>query len=455
MKGFVNREAELKKLDKIYRSEDSDLVIIYGRRRIGKSELVRESLKKVDGSVYYQATDSTEKIQREEFVEAIEETYPEVKDLKKEWETILKFLGRKDAVVVIDEFPYLVKQDGSVPSVFQKVWDTELKDSGITLILIGSSISVMRDKVLSGGSPLHGRKTGIIDLGPLDFKHYSEFLPNYGHEELFRCWGVFGGTPEYINSLDTDRTVEENIRKLVLSRKSLFRNEPEFLLRTELKEPSRYMSILKAIAKGKTSRNDIAQDIGLESSSISSYLSKLELLRLVRRNVPVTEKAEKSRRGVYRLKEPFFRFWFRFVYGREDIIQLSDNYYRTKVKPEMNHFLSSRFEDLCINNLPNLVDKSYRRIGRWWFREKEIDVVGVTEKGKVVGECKYRDKKTGIDVLRKLEEKESSLRLKGKTDYVLFSKKEFTKRLQKEADSRENVHLFTLEDIVEEVIMNR
>lgn len=219
-------------------------------------------------------------------------------------------------------------------------------------------------------------------------------------------------------------------------------------MRSELSQPHRYMAIIKAIARGNTTRNEIAQDSGIESSSIGTYLSKLERLRLIKREVPVTEEPPRSRSGRYRIKEPLVKFWFRFVYGNEDRIGLTEEPFEEIVRPELGDYVSSYFEQLCLERLPELIDRDYQKIGRWWYQENEIDVVGLKENGKLLGECKYTSSEVGLRLLRDLEEKEDKIRVEGPTEYVLFSKSGFTEGLEQEADGREDLTLFRLEDIV-------
>jgi AAA+ ATPase superfamily predicted ATPase len=441
---FVDREKELERIEKDIGSDTSELVVVYGRRRIGKSELVKQSLD--EDVVYFQATEGTPEIQLDDFIESVAQIYPGVENIRKDWEAVLEFLAEKDATVAIDEFPYLIESDSTVPSVFQRFWDNQ--DSRINLVLIGSSISVMNEKVMSGGSPLHSRWTERIDLRPLSFENSAKFFPKYSSEEKVEAWSVFGGTPHYLKSIEPEKSFRENVEDLLLSEQGSFRDEPEFLLRSELSQPHRYMAALKAIAAGNTSRNEIAQASGIENSSIGSYLSKLENLRLIEREVPVTEDPPRSRSGRYKIKEPLVKFWFRFIYGNEDQIGLTDDPLQDIVSPGLNDYVSSFFEELCIQKLPELFESKFTGVGRRWYNEDEIDVVGLREEGKVLGECKYTTSEIGMPVLAKLEGKEEKLRVEGDTDYVLFSKSGFKQGLKEEERKREDLYLFSLKDLV-------
>ncbi|MFB6158093.1 MAG: ATP-binding protein [Candidatus Nanohalobium sp.] len=441
---FINRETEMERLKNRLNSKSSEFITIYGRRRIGKSELVKQVLKSED--IYFQATESTPELQLNDFIEAVQRTYPEVKTVRQDWEAILEFLADKDATLAIDEFPFLVESDSSLPSIFQRFWDNQ--ESEMNLVLIGSSISIMEDKVLSSGSPLYGRWTDRIDLQPLGFQNAAKFFPNYSAESKINTWSVFGGTPHYLKTLNPEQSFQKNVTALLLDQQGRLFNEPEFLLRTELSQPQRYMAILKSIAAGNTTRNRISNATGIENSSIGTYLSKLERLRLVEREVPVTEEPPRSRKGRYRIMTPLVRFWFRFIYGNEDTISLTDNPFHDIVKPELNDYVSRGFEDLCIQKLPELTERDFEKVGRWWHKEHEIDVAGIyREGGKLLGECKYTNSDIGLKLLRDLEEKKEEIRIGGRTDYALFSKSGFTERLRDEADERGDLRLFKLKDL--------
>jgi AAA+ ATPase superfamily predicted ATPase len=390
---FVDREAYLDELTARYDRDDADLIVIYGRRRLGKSALIRESIEDRDDAVYWQATQETPDAQLTNFVAVASDVYPDIEDTRPDWEALLRVLGDLDAVVVIDEFPYLVESDDAVASKFQRVWDTRLEDSTISLVLVGSSISVMEEKALSGGSPLYGRRTYVIDLPPLQPGDAATFYPADHPDGILRSWAVFGGTPYYLQALDQSVSLAENIRTLLLSEHGLLYNEPEFLLRSELgiREPQTYYTLLRAMATGRRETNEIAGFAGLDTHNIGSYLTKLRRLRLVERDIPVTADPNSTRKSRYRLSEPLFTFWFRFVYGQQDrIAQLGEAAYDQLVEPNFSDYMSKRFEIASQNALNRLVDRTYLGIGYWWHGEHEIDVVGLGEDGTlVVGECKY------------------------------------------------------------------
>ena len=454
MERFVDRDVELDQLTGCYESETADFVVIYGRRRLGKSELVRQSIADRDDAVYYQAVESTAPNQLEQFVDAATAQFPSLRNVRRDWEVLLETLGEQDAVVVIDEFPFLIEEDESLPSRIQRVWDMELQETGMTLVLVGSSISVMEDKVLSGSAPLYGRRTATIDLKPLDVADTRQFFSEYDPETAITAWSIYGGTPYYLQTIDPDRPLGANVQQAILSERGLLFSEPEFLLRTELRQPNTYFSILRALAHGRRTPNEIAGMAGVESGSLSTYLQKLRRLRLVERHIPVTESSTASKRGRYRIAAPLFRFWFRFVYGNQDQLRmLGDDAYDELVAPDIADYVSPLFERLCQQALWDLVDRRFRDVGQWWFKEHKLDVLGLSDEGLVAGECKFTSQPVSEGVLADLERTASEVRwaegpADGETLYVLFSRSGYTDDVERTADTRDDVLLFELSDLI-------
>jgi len=454
MAQFVDREEEIDQLGDCYDSETADFVVIYGRRRLGKSELVRQSIADRDDAVYYQAVESTAQNQLEQFVDVATAQFPSLENVRRDWEAILEALGEEDAIVVVDEFPFLIEEDESLPSRMQRVWDLELQETEMTLVLVGSSISVMEDKVLSGSAPLYGRRTATIDLGPLSVANAHQFFPAYDPETAITTWSIYGGTPYYLQTVAPDEPLATNVQQAILSERGLLYSEPEFLLRTELRQPNTYFSILRALAHGRRTPNEIAGMAGVESGSLSTYLQKLRRIRLVERHIPVTESPTASKRGRYRIAAPLFRFWFRFVYGNQDQLRmLGDDAYEEVVAPELPDYVSPLFERLCQRALPELVDRQFRDVGQWWFKEHELDVLGLADDGLVAGECKFTSRPAGEGVLADLERTASDVRWSaepadGETLYVLFSRSGYTADLSAVAEARDDVRLFGLSEIL-------
>lgn len=455
---FVNREDELDMLESRFDSDTAEFIVVYGRRRLGKSALVREAIRDRENTVYWQATEETQDAQLANFVDTASETFPRLDDIQRDWEALLRALGRENAVVILDEFPYLIESDDALPSKIQRVWDMHLQETAITLVLVGSSISIMEDKVLGGGSPLYGRRTGTIDLPPLDLVDAQRFYPEDDPDSVIQTWSVFGGTPFYLQALTPTASLAENIQSHVLSEHGVLHNEPEFLLRTEfgIREPQTYYTILRAIATGKRAANEIADFVGVDSNTLGSYLSKLRRIRLVERDIPVTANPNATRKSRYRLKEPLFRFWFRYVYGQQGkLVQLGDDAYEQLVEPTFIEYMGAMFEQVCQDALPSLIPKMYQGIGYWWHQQHELDVAGLANDGTLVaGECKYTSRKMTEGDLADLERSAAQVQWSPPAGadreyhYCCFCRSGFSGDLQQAAAERDDVSLFTPADIV-------
>ncbi|PSQ54654.1 ATPase [Halobacteriales archaeon SW_8_68_21] len=459
MTDFVNRSEELGRLHNLFDSENAELAVVYGRRRLGKTRLVKKALEGQENAVFYQARQKTRDLQLEQFVEIAADTVPGIDDIRPDWERLFRYLADQDAIVVLDEFPYLIEQDEGLTSVLQALFDHEFDESETTFVLVGSSISMIEEATLLGDSPLYGRTSLTLDIRELSFDAATEFLPEDATaEEAVRAWSVFGGVPYYLEELDADRSLGENIQRTVLTRHGSFRNEPEHVLRMELTEPTRYFSILEAIAGGATGRNEIAGVTGIDYNQLSTYMDRLSRLRLIERHVPVTEKPERSKRSQYRLRDPLFRFWFRFLYGSSDRYdQFGNEAYERLVEPEVADFVAPAFEQLCCEALWTLYDETpIVDVGQWWYQDHEIDVVGLTDGDTlVVGECKYRSSQTGHEALHSLESHVEELRWTPpsggprRVEYALFSRSGFSDSLRSVAAERDDLRLFEIDDVVD------
>lgn len=464
MTEFVNRVEELERLHDLYDSDEAALAVIFGRRRLGKTELVTQSLETYDDAVYYQAREKTSTLQLQQFIETAVETYPGLTEIREDWETVLRYLGNQDAIVVLDEFPYLVDESESLPSILQALFDHDLDDTATTFVLVGSSISMMEEAALLGNSPLYGRASLKLDIRQLPFGAAMAVAGRDTPDEQVYVWAVFGGVPYYLEALDPNASLGSTIQRTVLSRHGSLHDEPEYVLRMELTEPTRYFSILEAIAGGSTSRNEIAGTTGIEYNQLSKYLGRLERLRLVDRHVPVTEDRERSKRGRYRIRDPFFRFWFRFVYGTDTRYdELGDSAFRLLIEPELADFASPVFERLCCRTLRSLYSAyTFTDVGQWWYQAHEIDVVGLTAgETLIVGECKFQESPLGYDAFTSLQRHADELRWtppggnERVEQYVLFSRSGFSRSVEEAAEEREDLRLVTVDDVVDALTNER
>jgi AAA+ ATPase superfamily predicted ATPase len=338
-------------------------------------------------------------------------------------------------------------------SILQRVWDHELNNSQVMLILCGSYIGMMETAVLGYQAPLYGRRTSQFLLEPLQFQDARQLFPSYSAEDQVRTYAVYGGTPAYLHTLQTKMSLAENIRDGILTRGSFLYDEVRFILQQELREPRNYFAILEAIAAGKTRLNEIKQMTGIEGAT--AYLDTLQQLQLVERRVPVTEtQPHKSRRGMYRLKDPYLRFWFRYVHPNRSQLErggaqlILDN----QVLPQLDLFTSLAFEEVCKQFLWSLglsgnLPFTPVNIGNWWNASEEIDLVALGETDALLVEAKWANRPVGIDILANLERKASVIKRElgeRQIRYALCARSGFTSQLYQDARERREVTLFNL-----------
>jgi AAA+ ATPase superfamily predicted ATPase len=319
-------------------------------------------------------------------------------------------------VVVLDEFPYLVTAHPPLATILQRVWDQTLKNSQIMLILCGSYIGKMEETVLGYQAPLYGRRTAQYLLEPLKFKDARLFYPSFNLEDQVCAYAVYGSTPAYLHTIQSQQSLNENIVDGILTRGSFLYDEVRFVLHQELREPRNYFAVLQAIAAGKTRLNEIKQTTGIEGAT--AYLDTLQQLHLVDRLVPVTEtQPQKSRRGIYRMKDHYLRFWFWYVHPNRSHLERggAQTILENQVVSEIDHFASLTFEEVCQqffcqSGLSGKLPFVPTNIGNWWNANEEIDLAVLGEKDAILVECKWTSKPVGIDILAELERKEKIVR---------------------------------------------
>ncbi|UUV20097.1 ATP-binding protein (plasmid) [Fusobacteria bacterium ZRK30] len=447
---FINRKNEMKTLEKEF-TRDSSFTVIYGRRRTGKTTLIKEFIK-TKKSFYFFADKQNEIIQIERFKKQLAIYFND--DLLdkieiKDWDTLFTYLISKlpkdeKFVLVIDEFQYLCMTNKNFSSIFQRIYDEKLKDSNIMLILCGSLISMMYSEVLAYDSPLYGRRTAQIRLKPIKFDYYIEFFPDKSHKELIEFYSITGGIPKYIQEFNKNRSPIWNIENNIFDNNNFLYSEPKFLLQEEINDLSRYFSIIQSIANGDTKMAAIATRLGLNSGSLSPYLSKLIDLDILEREVPVTENIDNSKKSLYYIKDNYLAFWFNYVYPYQSYLEIENlKYPLEKISSTFDLWVSKAYERLCLESLitHEEIDFPISKVGRWWSKNEEIDVVGLGEKEIIFGECKWSKKHVGLSVLFALKEKAKKVKWKNNSReeyFILFSKSGFSPDLIEatEKDSR-------------------
>ena len=460
MERFVNRKDERAFLEEEYNKTSSALVILYGRRRVGKTALIAEFIKDKP-SVYFLATEEREEQNIRAFktivADFLQNELMAEADIK-QWDILFKLAAEKDmgkkVVIVIDEFQYLGKANPAFPSIFQRIWDTKLKDINVMVILSGSLISMMKNQTLSYDSPLYGRRTGQIKLRQIPFRHYAEFFPSFDRKKLIEFYSVTGGVPKYIELFEQGNDIYEAIEKNILRPSGFLYDEPDFLLQREVSDVGSYYSIIKTIAAGNHKLGKIAGSLEVKQTGITNYLKTLMDLDIIKREVPVTEKnPEKSKKGLYKIKDNFLLFWFKFIFPYRGMIESG---HKERVMERIrNNFIDNHvsyiYEDICLEMLWDLNEQDvlpfhFDNAGRWWDNENEIDIVGLDNDGKniIFGECKYHRQPVGSEVLSELRRK--AYEVKRDNDcrneaYILFSESGFTQELIQNAHKAGNVIL--------------
>ncbi|MGM9600169.1 MAG: ATP-binding protein [Faecousia sp.] len=460
MKRFVDREQEMNTLQREYQRDGSSLVVLYGRRRVGKTTLISEFIKDKK-ALFFLASEESESQNRLAFQEKTAEFLNSdlLKNVEvKSWDVLFKAIMDTPfdtkPVIVLDEFQYLGKANPAFPSIFQRIWEEILKDKSVMVILCGSLISMMQSQTLAYGSPLYGRRTAQIRLKQIPFGYYHEFFPDKGRKELIEMYAVTGGVPKYIELFSQSRDIYSAIEACVLNRSSYLYDEPHFLLQQEVSEVGSYFSIIKAIAAGNTKLSAIAGVLEVKSTSLTKYLKTLIDLDILEREVPVTEEnPEKSKKGLYKIKDNYLRFWFAFVYPNMSFIESGHSrIVMDKIRKSLvrNH-IAFVYEDVCKERMWEMNAEGvwpfyFSKLGRYWDAKEEIDIAAIDPEGKnlILGECKYWQEPVGISVLRDLEAKAKTVaweRNERKVWYVLFSATGFTEELKLEAKARTDLEL--------------
>ena len=469
---FIGRQTELAKLNAEY-THVSSFVVIYGRRRVGKTTLIKEFLKKKT-AFYFLATEELENQSMKRLAGVVarttnnsllqKATFTDWLDL---FQVIADYKPEEKKVLVIDEFPYLVKTNPAFPSILQNAWDEILKESNVMLILSGSLIGMMQKHALSYDSPLYGRRTAQMRLAPLPFTDIYA-VQKMSFEKAVEQYAVTGGVPKYLEFFEDGRELEEQLKENVLSKSGFLYEEPNFLLKSESVTAVNYFSIIKAIADGNHKLGKIAGVLGQETSALTPYLATLADLGFIEKRTPVTEKnPEKSRKGLYFIADNFTRFWFRYVYPYKGELEL-DN--MQIVMDEMGKdfitgFVAFVYEDICKNIFVNLCKNGLisfvpSRIGSYWLNDydgdTEIDVMAVDSQNKLVfvGECKYHGKPVDAPVYFALKDKVVNANEIKKAYpgygviYGVFSKSGFTQRMLDAAKENSGLLLINEDSLV-------
>lgn len=463
---FIGRERELATLRRLYATETFQFPVIYGRRRVGKTSLINEFSNQLQTIFFTAVEDSSvvnlRNLSRERFVldnpDADPSLAPLYPDFQTAFEAVFSLAESRRLVFVIDEFPYLAKAEPSVSSILQMLIDRHAENSKLYLILCGSSLSFMREQVLSEKSPLYGRRTAQLEIKPLDFFESRAFFPAAPPEDVACYYGMVGGIPLYLRQFDDRASVEENLANVFLDSSSMMYEEPTNLLKQEVQKAALYNAVIGAIASGKTSANEIATTAGIASAELSYYIKELRRIGLVDQEFPV---GSKRRRGVYKLTDNLFNFWYRSILPSRSLIErgMAGRVSR-RTLGHLPEYMGRVFEQICLEwlwrqNADGNLSFEFDEAGRWWGSDpqtktqEEVDIVCLDEGNIVaVAECKWTNKQVDASVLKMLDRRAALVGAGSGAYRYVFSKSGFTEDCKRYVNQGGNWALIDFESMV-------
>lgn len=462
---FKGRKKELEFLDELYNSEKFEFLVLYGRRRVGKTELLKEFTKNKK-SLFFSAQEKNDSLNLLDFSKCAQNYFEDnCFGSFSDWEAALNYITSKQSeeklVIIIDEFPFIAAENESIKSIFQHTIDHQWKNKNIFLILCGSSVSFMESEVLGAKSPLYGRSTAHLELKGFDYFESSLFFPEYSNEEKLLAYGILGGIPCYLQTFDSSKSIEKNIAREILREGSFLKEEPNFFLKQELREPAIYNSIFEAIADGSSRINEISTKIHEENQKCSKYLGILQTIRLVKKAVPCGED-ESSRKTIYKITDNYFAFWYHFLFEKKSYYELLGPEDSAKEILEPQNFFSYFglvFESICLEYMLRLAKNRKlpfipAKYGKWWGNNPErkcqddIDVLLIDNKNEkyIFCECKFKSEAFGKAEMEDMLSRKSIFSNAKETYFYAFSKSGFSDYV-KENSAANNITLVTINDL--------
>ena len=458
---FIGRNAELNQLENLYNSPKFEFLVMYGRRRIGKTTILKKFAfnHKV---LFFSAEEKNSALNLSDFGEQILSYYGETSGIKfPTWKSAFEYISERakdeKTVIIIDEFPFIAKEEPSIKSVLQHIIDHKWQEQNIMLVLCGSSVSFMVNEVMGYKSPLYGRKTSSMEIKPFDYSITEQYFPNYSPIERLIVYGILGGIPYYLQQFSDKLSLEENIANVIVSSHANLRDEPLTLLRAELREPMIYNSIIEAIATGATKSGEIASKINDTASKCSVYLSNLREMRLIERITPCGEK-ESGKISIYRLADNFFAFWYKFLFSQKTKLELMDSIeFSSLIVKNLSDFMGITFEKICeqyivkqakLGKLPFIPSA----LGKWWGnnpklkKQDDVDVLGIDGKQGIFCECKFKEELFSLSDFNDLIAASNIFTNITDKYYYIFVKSGYTQAVIDES-KKYNVKLLTVNDL--------
>ena len=403
---FLDREEELRKVEEKYESNKSEFAVIYGRRRIGKTELIK---KVIEGkrAFYFLCEKNKIEVESERFVEKFNrkfDVFIEARDMEEFFEQVCMRFKNERIIIAIDEFSYWVEREkDKISSQFQYIVDEILPGSKVLLIVCGSLISTM-DSLLSYKNPLYGRASLRLKVLPFSFPDACKFYEKFSIDDLVKVYACAGGVPAYLKDFNVSLMFEENVNRMFFNKDHILFDDAERLLKDELREPYVYLSIMEQISEGATTLSEISSKSKVDVTNLPKYLRVLENMGLIKKVYPVIRA---GKRGIYKIPDNYFHFWLKFVHRYKEEIELGVMEF-SAIEKEFNRYVGTVFEDLakeCITkNIFNLPFQFFR-IGKWWHKDKKIDLIALNEQTKQIAffEVKWREVKKEKEATRILD----------------------------------------------------
>lgn len=462
---MIGRKEELEQLENMYLHNQFEFLIMYGRRRIGKTTILQEfSSRHNPSTLFFSAQEKNDALNLEDFSKLVQlhfenqyiASFPS-------WEKAFEYLTSKAAtekmVLIIDEFPFLAEPNPSIKSILQHTIDHQWSTQNLMLVLCGSSVSFMVNEVMGYKSPLYGRMTASMEVLPFDYLDAAKFFPNYSNEDQLLAYGILGGIPRYLNAFSDQRSIAENIRDSILHNGAFLYDEPIMLLKMELREPNVYNSILQAIARGYNKISEIADFTHEERSKCSKYLITLQAIRLVEKNTPCGEGAN-SKKTIYSLTDHFYRFWYQFIFANKSYYELLGEQGATdEILAELPTYMGQAFEDICIQFLKRLAKAKKlpfipAEIGKWWgnnpaiHAQDDVDILAYNRKRTeaLFCECKFTSRPMPMDEYEDLVIATKAFPDSLVKHLVFISKSGYTEPVKRRA-AEEGAVLYTVKDM--------
>lgn len=460
---FIGRKSELGLLEKLYFSDKFEFAVIYGRRRVGKTAIINEFCKDKE-AICFTGVETNAKQNLENFSRCITEFATGIPggttfaSFQAALEYVFKLAETRRLVLCIDEYPYVARASASLASTLQLLIDKYKDSSRLFLILCGSSMSYMDDKVLAYKAPLYGRRTAQLKILPFEFQEAREYLTAYTGEEQAMAYGIVGGTPQYLTQINDKLSIKDNIKALYLDPTSSIYEEPVNLLKQEVREPALYNAIITAVASGASKLSEISGKVGESTGTCSTYIKSLVALGILKKETPFGESS--PRKTIYSVEDNMFRFWYRFVPENASIIARgAQDLAFSRIEPLLSEYMGRIFEDICRQYLWAQLIKGtcaveFTDLGRWWGtdprtkKQVEIDIVGTLGKSSILlGECKWLNSKVDLGVLQTLVHRGELFNHPTKHFY-LFSKAGFTSGCRELAQKMGNVTLVSFDEML-------